>query len=165
MNVFISWSGELSRKIAEEFRIWLPKVIQAVKPRISSKDTEKGTRWFGEIAQKLDDADVGIICLTRDNTQNPWLLFESGVISKIQKKGYVCTVLFDLDHSEVTGPLAHFQHTNFEKDDIFQLLQTINNQLEEKKLSDELLASVFEVWWPELKGKIAKARVLTGRLK
>lgn len=32
MKVFISWSGDLSNKIGEKFRTWLPGVIQAVTP-------------------------------------------------------------------------------------------------------------------------------------
>ena len=30
MKVFISWSGDISRQVAKEFRTWLPRVIGKV---------------------------------------------------------------------------------------------------------------------------------------
>ena len=42
MKVFISWSGERSRKVAELLDEWLQCVIQAVKPFMSSKGIERG---------------------------------------------------------------------------------------------------------------------------
>ncbi len=41
MDVFISWSGELSKKIAEAIRDWIPCVIQAVKPYYSPDDISR----------------------------------------------------------------------------------------------------------------------------
>jgi hypothetical protein len=38
MKVFISWSGEQSKEIAEAFRNWLPGVLQAEKPYFSPDD-------------------------------------------------------------------------------------------------------------------------------
>ena len=95
-TVFISWSGERSRCVAEALRGWLPAVLQNVKPWMSAADVEKGTRWESEISTRLEEADVGIICLTPDNLDSRWLLFEVGALSKKLGKSRVCTYLLDL---------------------------------------------------------------------
>lgn len=38
MKVFVSWSGELSKKIAEELKKWIPCIIQSATVFYSSED-------------------------------------------------------------------------------------------------------------------------------
>ena len=49
MKVFISWSGEQSRRIAEVLSNWLPKANHSVRPFYSLDDIAKGTRWQSEL--------------------------------------------------------------------------------------------------------------------
>src|SRR5258708_37327095 len=67
MKVFISWSGDLSKDVAELFKRWLKCVLQATEPFLSNEDIAKGAIWFDAINDQLQDTSVGIICLTRDN--------------------------------------------------------------------------------------------------
>jgi lambda repressor-like predicted transcriptional regulator len=153
-KVFISWSGELSKKLAEELRGWLPAVLQFVKPYFTPEDIEKGTSWYPNIATELSSSNVGILCLTKDNIENPWILFEAGALSKNFDKANVCTILFNLDASDLTGPLTNFQATRFIKDDFKKLVTTINNAGNESKLTSDTLDDVFEMWWPKLEEKV-----------
>jgi hypothetical protein len=123
MEVFISWSGTKSKALAEILKDWLPAVIQAVKPYYTPDDITKGTHWNTEISKKLESCRIGIICLTSDNFNAPWILFEAGALSKNLDKSRVCPILFDLDPADITGPLVQFQLTQFNKDDIYLSLE------------------------------------------
>lgn len=76
MKIFISWSKSLSKECAEILRDWIKCTLQPSEPWVSSKDIEKGSLWFGEISDQLKDTRVGIVCLTKENKNNPWILFE-----------------------------------------------------------------------------------------
>ncbi|MDZ4063138.1 MAG: TIR domain-containing protein [Coriobacteriia bacterium] len=154
-EVVISWSGELSRKLGESLRTWLPAALQYVKPYFSPEDVQKGTKWNTEIATELDASNVGIICLTPDNTEKPWILFEAGALSKSIDKSRVCTLLFNLEPTEVKGPLTNFQATRFVREDFKRLVATINSTAGEAKLEPSVLDSVFEMWWPKLERDVA----------
>jgi hypothetical protein len=158
MLVFLSWSGQRSKLMAEALETWLSQVIQAVEPWISS-DIEKGARWGSEIADKLERSKIGIICLTRDNLDARWILFEAGALSKM-KDAYVCTLLLDIKPSDVEQPLAQFQHTTIDKNDIYQLLQAINRAVQksgERALAENVLSDVFETYWIRLEKKFEEA--------
>ena len=94
MKVFISWSGEISHKVAMALHRWLPSVIQALEPYISSEDIAKGTRGIADISEALEHSSFGILCLTKDNIYAPWLIFEAGALSKSVKQGRVAPFLF-----------------------------------------------------------------------
>jgi hypothetical protein len=79
MTVFISCSGPLSTKVAELLAAWLPDVIQGVETWLYSEDIEKGSRWPEEFNKALATT-VGILCVTRENKNAPWLLFEAGAL-------------------------------------------------------------------------------------
>lgn len=157
MKVFLGWSGDRSKEIAKAFEDWLPKVIQAVKPFISS-GIPKGKRWGEALAEELEKTKVGILCLTRENLDSNWILFEAGALSKTED-AHVCTFLLDVKATDVEEPLASFQHTTFNKEDIQKLLKTINeavNTSGENALSESQLDSIFNTFWPELEKKLSK---------
>lgn len=153
-NVFLSWSGDQSREIAEELRNWIPSVLQFAKPYFTPNDIEKGTKWVPEISKKLADSNVGIICLTKDNLHKPWILFEAGALSKDLEKSKVCSILFGMENTDLTGPLTTFQTTNFKKSDFKKLMFSINESSGSSALSRETFERVFEMWWPQIDEKI-----------
>jgi hypothetical protein len=151
MKVFLSWSGDLSHKVACVLREWIPSVIQAVVPYVSSEDIDKGTRWSSDIANELAESSYGIICVTKENLLAPWVHFEAGALSKSIDKSNVTPFLFDVKRSEVGGPLLQFQSTVFEKDDMTKLLKSLNGRLKEgEQLRDAALLRAIDVWWPQL---------------
>jgi hypothetical protein len=153
-KVFISWSGDLSNKLADAVRQWLPGVLQFVKPYFTPSDIEKGTKWASSIAGELESSDIGIICLTKENLAKPWILFESGALSKNLESSRVCTLLFGIDSTDLKGPLTTFQTTKFEKSDFKKLVKSINNTGGDSKLEENVLDQVFDMWWDKLESQI-----------
>jgi len=154
MKVFISWSGQHSKKLGEALRDWLPGVLQLVTPYFTPSDIEKGTRWSTDISNELMTSQVGILCVTQENIHSDWILFEAGALSKSMDKSHVCPILFGITNTDLAGPLKQFQTTEFEKGDIHRLIGVINSRLGENKLPQKTLDTVFEKWWPDLEEKI-----------
>ena len=147
VNIFISWSGERSKKCAELLSKWLPRVIQAVTPFYSPDDIAKGTFWFGEISKQLNESTLGIICLTEENKNKPWILFEVGALNKGLSSKRVCPILVDLEPKDVDDPISKFQLTKMDKDDMFKLFKNINDILGDMRLSDAILEDAFSATW------------------
>jgi EAL domain-containing protein (putative c-di-GMP-specific phosphodiesterase class I) len=147
MKVFLSWSGDRSKYIAEALRLWLPRVIQAVKPWMSDLDIPAGARWQTDIAHELDAADFGIICVTPENMDKPWLMFEAGALSKSMKASRVCPVVYSMDVATLHGPIAQFQANTLDESGIFQVLKAINAAMAEKGLAVDHLKEQFDMLW------------------
>ena len=115
MKVLISWSGELSHRVALELRKQLPLFIQAVEPWVSSEDIAKGELWRTELAKELEDGSVGILCITRENVGSPWVNYEAGALGNKPETSRVIPFLFDMRPSDVRGPIADLQGAIFER--------------------------------------------------
>jgi hypothetical protein len=155
MKVFISWSGQRSHAAAELLSVWIKCVLQATRPWISSRDIDRGALWFSEIGDQLKDTSVGIICLTAENKEKPWILFEAGALAKGLTSSRVCTFLIDLKPTDVRDPLAQFNHTMPEKESFRSLVRTLNSALGENGLDERVLVEVFETYWPQFDEKFA----------
>jgi hypothetical protein len=155
-NIFISWSGARSKAIAEALREWLPTVIQTAKPFMSDTDIDKGSRGLTEVIKALEGMKVGIVCLTPENLNEPWILYEAGALSKtIDDKTRLCTYLLaGLQSQNVRQPLGMFQHTVASKEETWKLIRTVNSSISDDPVSDSNLKAIFEKMWPELEKTI-----------
>lgn len=125
---------------------------------MSSKDIDRGALWFNAIGDQLKDTTFGIICLTVENKDRPWILFEAGALAKGLATNRVCTFLIDLEPADVTDPLAQFNHTLPNKDSFYQLIATLNRSLgPELTLPVSTLEKVFNIYWPQFETAFQKA--------
>lgn len=148
MKVFISWSGELSKKIAQELKKWIPCIIQSVEVFYSPEDIEKGENWDSKISVELSECNFGIICLTSENTNAPWIHFEAGAIAKALDSR-VSALMLNIKTSDIQGPLKRYQATKFEKDDFFQLVDDIN-KVTANPISKSVLETAFNAIWDSM---------------
>jgi hypothetical protein len=159
MNIFLSWSGSKSQKAALLFNDWLPSVIQKATPWIST-EIDRGATWFTEIQSSLSKCNQGVIFVTRENQVKPWLQFEAGAISKGIGSNRVYTYLVDLSISDIESgsPLVQINHTTATKEQTLKLIQTINRQMDEEALNEQVLNRTFERMWPDLEQGLAALR-------
>ena len=155
MKVFVSWSGKKSRDVARAFGDWLPLVLHAVEPFVSSKDIRAGTRWQAEIAKELDDTDFGLICVTKENQSAEWLNFEAGALAKSVNSSRVVPLAVDLSPADIANPLGQFQAMRLTREDIGEVLASMNEACS-SPIEETNLGKAIEKWWPDLQDDLTK---------
>lgn len=158
VNVFLSWSGNLSREVATILKSWLPDILRTVDPWISNDHIGKGKPWFETIVEQLGKSPIGIIVVTAENVASNWIHFEAGAIYLAAKGAPVCSYLIDVGHSALKGsPLGQLQLTLADKDDTWRLVRDINKLLEVPH-DEKLLKNTFDKKWPSLQKKLEKLK-------
>lgn len=152
MKVFISWSGERSKRVAELFREFLPCLLQETEPWISTHDIKSGSFWFNEISEELASTNVGIVCLTAENKDKPWILFETGALVKGLSNARVSPYLIDIDPTAVASPLSQLNLVPHGKQFLLKLIKDINSRLD-KRVNETSLEKIFDALWPEFEIK------------
>jgi hypothetical protein len=123
---------------------------------MSKEDIDKGSKWDTDIAKELQLSNFGLICVAKDRITAPWLNFEAGALSKsMSDKTYVATLLVNVKPSDLSNtPLAAFQSTQMNHDDIKLLMNTMNNAAGEKTIDSNLFESSFEYRYASLDEKL-----------
>jgi hypothetical protein len=155
LKVFISWSGSRSRALANALRDWLPLTLNYVKPWVSDKDIGAGDRWAQSIAGELETSNFGIICITPENLQSQWILFEAGALSKSMLDAKVIPLLFGLELSDLSGPLSQFQALKAEQAGILEVVRAIN-KVADNAVSEDIITRVVPPLWPTLQAELEK---------
>jgi ribosomal protein L18E len=155
VKIFLSWSKERSKQVALFLHDWLQCVLQSSEPWMSDVDIDRGSLWTNDINGNLNISAAGIICLTKSNLNEPWILFEAGALSKGLESSRVCCLLIDLQPTDISGPLSQFNHTLPDKSNIRKLIFTLNER-SDKKLNQEILNKVFEMNWPTFEINLTK---------
>ncbi len=149
MEVFISWSGDRSKTIAQKLKKWIRMVLHSINPWVSAEDINAGERWQIELAKALEKSSVGIVCITPENVSSQWVLFECGALSKAFEKSILIPILYDLDLHEMSGPLSQFQAKKFDKESMLDVIQLLNSRTE-SPLEEGIIKEIYEAMWPNL---------------
>ena len=155
MRVFVSWSGDRSKAAALGLRSLLEATFPEVVDVFISDQIDAGEMWALRLETELKQSEFGVVCLTEDNFQVPWLLFEAGAIAtKFGRARVVPYWIDDLPVGAEKSPLAHFQRMPATHEGTLGLLKSINAARETPRDSQKL-AIQFDRWWPDLE-KILK---------
>ena len=95
----------------------------------------------------------GIICISKENLNAPWIRFEAGALAKSLQNGKVIPVLLDLELKDLSGPLAQFQAKKSEQIGIKELVVSLNKS-SSSPVPELNLDKLFGMAWPELEKQI-----------
>jgi hypothetical protein len=157
VKVFVSWSGNLSKAVAEAMEQWIGDVIQMSSVFLSSAGIEPGEGWGSRLNEELDSTNLGIIVLTRENKDKPWILFEAGALSKGLKQARVCPVYVDLAATDVKQPLSQFQGVAPDLAGMWKLAKLINDNSGQAKMEEPRLKRAFEPHFDNFAKRMAEA--------
>ena len=146
MKLFIGWSGEKSKVVAYRLAEWLPSIVPNLQPFFSPQILG-GANWLNVVAKELNEAEYGILCITKENMNTQWINFEAGALWKGIGDTPVCPLLIDNSSTELRGPLDVFQSKTLDEKEIRDLcrLLAIKTNLDARRVDIN-----FEGIWPNL---------------
>ena len=149
MKIMLSWSGPRSKAMASALRDWIPNIIQSADPWMSDSDIDIGERWGSILDNALEKTHFGILCLTSECLESPWIHYEAGALSKFVDKAHVCPCLLGLKPGDVKGPFVNFQAAEADETGTFKLAQSIN-RASDTPLPEERINTIFKRFWSDL---------------
>ena len=154
-SIFLCWSGDRSHGLARAVEALVKKVLKLKPSEVFVSDgIEKGVTWFPSIAAQLQRADAGIVCVTPENTESPWLHFEAGALAQRLGKerredarepaaprpedassppDRLFTLLHGFKSVALRGPLGAYQATTTTRTDMTEMFRSIASILGEPR--------------------------------
>jgi hypothetical protein len=153
VKVFISWSGERAKLLANAMHGWLPEILQSAQPFFSDLDINPGSFSHEKLRQRFADADFCIVCVTPETVNQPWINYEAGAIAE-KLGGRTTPWLFDMapEHMKAT-PLSRLQARKADKSDTLSLIEEIN-RCSPKPVDEKVVAKTFARFWPDLADRL-----------
>jgi diguanylate cyclase (GGDEF)-like protein len=151
MQVFISWSGDQSRSVAEALEKAIRHIVRGASTFISTHDIDPGERWETRVSEELEKSNHAVLCITRDNQTAPWLNYEAGALGRLVGTSKVIPYTLGFPPSELkSGPLARFQGVQNDEPGTWNLMKSLN-QSSASPDDDGFLREDFDVWFPRLR--------------
>jgi TIR domain-containing protein len=164
MKVFLSWSGERSKAVAAALHELLPSMLQPISCWLSEGGLAKGKPWYDQLARERDSILFAILCVTPENKDSPWVVWEAGFLSAVPALGdrRVAPLAIGMSKGALSGgPLAIYHGIDTTNEDLLRLLNDINGVVPaEKRISPQVLKRTFGFVWPDLERRIIAARDL-----
>lgn len=168
-QLFISWSGEKGKKVADLIYDWIDRIYENAKANVFlSTRIEPGRQGFSEIMSALEHCTKGFFIMTRERVNSPWIHFEAGAISKAKDTNWVIPIYVDINRETLgSGPLSEFQSNySFCYNDLDELIFWIGNELEWRQCDSysdnrKKILEEFEKKVDELKSEISPDPVIS----
>lgn len=162
VEIFVSWSGAKSREVAELLKVWLHNVLQSLKIWVSTENIDTGAMWFAQICEQIKKVNNSIIVVTKENKDNPWIMFEAGALCRGDDNNRVNVLLVDVEPEDIRQPLASFNMVKADKDGMKKMMRDINKRAtaehpnSDQNLEDADLCASFKKWYSDFEEKFTE---------
>jgi len=161
MKVFVTWSGDLGREVADAIRDLWPDVISDLDVAMSLSQREFSVARFAASAEALPACCAAVIIVTRESQESPWLQFEAGTLATSITAAKTTLLLLDLNKADLLGPLAMFESVELSRPAVRDFLARLDLSRASATATCAGFDDRFESWWPSfgrrLKLALAKA--------
>lgn len=157
-QIFLSWSGELSRQIAIALQRWIDVVFESLHAWVSDTDIALGARSIKSIEESLDQSIGGLLILTVENQTSPWVNFEAGALSRQfeSRDGRVIPLLVDATHmGQLKAPLNVFQGQMLTREGMLRVVEALFEMVGRDK---SFASSRMDAYWPKLESEVERLR-------
>jgi anti-anti-sigma regulatory factor len=149
MQVFLSWSGAESKRAATVLKPWLERLLPGVTAWMSERDIEAGSSWNAVLHAQLRRAQFGVLCITAENLNAPWILYEAGALAMSSREGCVVPYLLGVRPDLLPAALAQFQAVLTDREGTWRLIRSIVAVKDDSRPENDLRAA-FDVEWSPL---------------
>ena len=153
VEIFLAWSGERSKEIAECLASWLRALFG--KDRLTlffSTEIRAGRWWFDELERALDNSQLGILCMTPENLESYGIHYEAYRLLRQKDRGAtVLTFLLERD-VQMPIPLGRLNPLYGNRDGACALAEIVAKELRVKP-------RFFEKAWSDLERALEMVRL------
>lgn len=130
-KIFISWSGTFTRDFAVGLKEVLEKTIFPeldVKCFVSNVDIASGSDWWITISRELRTCSLGIVCVSNENLNAPWIYYEAGGMAS-REIPTIPLLIGCKNDSLYESPLSGKQAIDFEiQEEFIKMMMDINER-------------------------------------
>lgn len=156
MKIFLNWSGEESRRVADLLREWLPELFDSVEPWMAADTFGRNNRWLEANSGGFDQAAMIVACITRANIHSDWSSLDpSSFEYSVADIPPQLVLLASPDvNLETFRPIKHpYNVLELGHDGLEILVQQING-LTDRPVQNDVLIDRFAAMWPRFEAKL-----------
>jgi hypothetical protein len=162
-TIFISWSRNPAKDIGEKLQTLLKKIfpypnIDFFLSSSGKNEIVAGEDFRNKLDNNLMDSNFGILILTKNNFERPWMMFESGALSNGDNKSRIIPIFFNRDSRKIESPIEKFQNVEYNKEGLLKIIFSITKSLFDSNELDnnqkQLLVNQLDTHWESFKKDI-----------
>jgi hypoxanthine phosphoribosyltransferase len=115
---------------------------------MSDSDIPAGARWQLELIRHLKSTEFAVLCLTPENINSHWILYEAGALSRsLESQISIVPYLYEVEIERVPPPIKQFQCTLADKPGTRRLVDGIAAALDDKDTRGRISSRRFDDWY------------------